>query len=444
MMMNPRVTLSRRSACFGLLAASLTLAACGSSKKPPLPGDRIAVLKSAGALEADPALSTVAVELPRPELYADWAQAGSFPDHARHHLALGENVALAWQTSIGSGSQRRRVLQAAPIVADGRVYTIDTEGMVTALAISNGQQIWRAPTIPDDEDDVTVSGALAFADGKLYIGTAAAEIVVMDAASGKELWRKPLPAPVRVAPTIVGGRVFVIGLDNQMVALSTDDGKRLWSHSGISETAGLLGGGAAAVSGDYVVVPYSSGELFALRLENGRLLWADNLSGLRQSNAVAGLANIRGNPVIDRGIVFAASHAGRLGAIELRSGDRIWDRELSVAEDVWVAGEYLFVVTTTGEVVCLTRTDGRMRWVRALPRFADEKNQEDPIRWAGPVLAGDRLLLVNSLGKIAAVSPYTGEFLGDTSLPGAAAMAPIVAGNSLYVLTEDGRLAAYR
>jgi outer membrane protein assembly factor BamB len=142
--------------------------------------------------------------------------------------------------------------------------------------------------------------------------------------------------------------------------------------------------------------------------------------------------------------VFAASHAGRLGAIELRSGDRIWDRELSVAEDVWVAGEYLFVVTTNGEVICLTRTDGRIRWVRALPRFADEKNQEDPIRWAGPVLAGDRLLLVNSLGKIAAVSPYTGEFLGDTSLPGAAAMAPIVAGNSLYVLTEDGRLAAYR
>lgn len=439
-----RLTLSRRAACFGLLASTLTLAACGGSKKPPLPGERISVLKSAGALEADPALDAVTVELPRPELYADWAQAGSFPDHARHHLALGDQVGLAWQTSIGSGSQRRRVLQTQPIVADGRVYTIDTEGMVSALAVSTGQQIWRAPTLPEDEDDVSVSGGLAFADGKLYIASAAAELVVLEAASGKELWRKPLPAPVRAPPTVANGRVFVIGVDNQTVVLAADDGKRLWTHTGISETAGLLGGGAAAVSGDYVVVPYSSGELFALRYENGRLLWADNLSGLRQSNAVAGLANIRGNPVIDRGIVFAASHAGRLGAIELRSGERIWDRELSIAEDVWVAGEYLFAVTLSGEVVCLTRADGRLRWVLALPRFADEKDQEDPIRWSGPVLAGDRLLLVNNLGKIAAVSPYTGALLGDTDLPGSAALAPIVAGNSLYVLTEDGRLAAYR
>jgi outer membrane protein assembly factor BamB len=439
-----RLPLTRSLVLCGLLVASLMVSACGASKKPPLLGDRISVLKSVGVLQADPALETVAVELPRPELYADWPQAGSFPDHARHHLALGDTVALAWQTSIGSGSHRRRALQTPPIVADGRVYAIDTEGMVTALAMSNGQQIWRAPTIPDDEDDTTVSGAMAFAEGRLYVASAAAELVVLDAASGKELWRKPLPSPVRVAPTVAGERVFVVGIDNQMVAMSAKDGQRLWSHSGITETAGLLGGGAVAVSGDYVVVPYSSGELFALRLENGRLLWADNLSGVRQSNAVAGLASIRGNPVIDRGVVYAASHAGRLGAIELRSGERIWDKELSVAEDVWVAGDYLFFVTTTGEVVCLTRTDGRIRWVHALPRFANEKNQEDPIRWSGPVLAGDRLLLVNNLGKIAAVSPYTGAFLGDTSLPGSASLAPIVVGNSLYVLTEDGRLAAYR
>lgn len=437
--------LRRSTALIGLVAASLALAACGgSAKKPPLPGERIAVLKSTTALEADAALAEAAVELPRPETYADWPQAGAFPDHARHHLALGDQVTQAWTASIGTGSARRRALQSLPVVADGKVITVDSEGYVSANAIGDGRLLWRAPTMPDDEDDPTVSGAAAFAGGKLYVATAAAELVALDAADGKELWRKPLPAPVRAAPTISGDRIFVITLDNQTIALSLDDGKRLWGHSGISEVAGLLGGGAPAVAGDYVVVPYSSGELFALRYENGRLLWADNLSGLRQSNAVAGLANIRGNPVIDRGVVFAASHAGRLGAIELRTGERIWDRELSVQEDPWVAGEYLFVVTTSGEVVALTRTDGRIRWVRPLQRFADEKNQKEPIRWSGPVLAGDRLLLTSSEGKIAAVSPYTGELLGEMGIPGAAVLPPIVVGKTLYVLTEDGRLAAYR
>ncbi len=440
-----RPFLHRAPALIGLLAASFVLSGCGgSAKKPPLPGERIAVLKSSTILEADPVLAETAVELPRPELYAEWPQAGAFPDHARHHLALGDRVALAWQTSVGTGSDRRRALQTPPIVAAGRVYTIDTEGLVTAFDAGSGQQVWRVPTIPDDEDDPTVSGGIGFADGRIFVASAAAELIALDAASGKEIWRKPLPAPGRAAPTIAGGRVFVVTLDNQTVAFAADDGRRLWSHSGINEVAGLLGGASPAVSGDYVVVPYSSGELFALRYENGRLLWADNLSGLRQSNAVAGLANIRGNPVVDRGIVLAASHAGRLGAIELRTGERIWDRELSVEHDPWIAGDYVFVVTTAAEVVALTRTDGRIRWVRPLPRFADEADQEDPIRWAGPVLAGDRLLLTNNQGKLAALSPYTGEMLGAVDIPGAATLPPIVVGNSLYVLTEDGRLAAYR
>src|SRR5213079_2727124 len=117
--------------------------------------------------------------------------------------------------------------------------------------------------------------------------------------------------------------------DNQLQALSVDGGRKLWSHNGIPETAGLLGGAAPAVEGEIVVVAYSSGELFALRVENGRAVSSDNLAASRNVNAVAGLADIRGRPVIDRGRIFAVSHSGRMVAINLRTGDRVWEQEIA-------------------------------------------------------------------------------------------------------------------
>ncbi len=85
-----------------------------------------------------------------------------------------------------------------------------------------------------------------------------------------------------------------------------------------------------------------------------------------------------------------------------------------------------------------------MRWVRPLPRFEDEEDQEDPIQWFGPVLAGDRLILLGSHHVALSVSPYTGEELGYLDLPAAPAVAPVVAQDTLYVLTENADLLAFR
>src|SRR3546814_13420392 len=82
-------------------------------------------------------------------------------------------------------------------------------------------------------------------------------------------------------------------------------GEKLWLHTGFSEPAGLLGGASPAVDGETVVVPYSSGEIFALRVENGRVVWSDNLTAVRRADALSSLADIRAAPVVDRGLVLA-------------------------------------------------------------------------------------------------------------------------------------------
>ena len=268
--------------------------------------------------------------------------------------------------------------------------------------------------------------------------------MALDPKNGKVIWKAGVGAPVRSGPTVTDGRVYVVTVENELVALAADDGRRLWSHNGIPETAGLVGGASPAVEGEVVVVGYSSGEIFALTVENGRPLWSDSLASTRAVDAVSALADIRGRPVIDRGRVFAVSHSGRMAAIDLRTGDRVWEQDIGSAHGVWVAGDYLYVLSNDNELVCLTRDNGKVRWLRQLPSYEDEKKKEDPIAWTGPILGGDRLVVLSSNGWALSVSPYTGEPLGREEMPGNVFVDPVIANNTLYILTDNGELSAFR
>jgi outer membrane protein assembly factor BamB len=279
---------------------------------------------------------------------------------------------------------------------------------------------------------------------RLYVATGYAQVLALDVATGQEIWRQTTLAPVRGPPTVSDGRVFVVTVDNELNALAASDGRKLWTHTGTAETAGLAGGASPAVEGDVVVVPYSSGEVYALRVENGRQLWSESLTTARPNDALAGLADIRGRPVIDRGRVLAVSHSGRMAAIDLRSGTRIWEQDLGGTEMPWVAGDFIFLITNEQNLICLTRRDGRIRWVRDLPRYENMEKKKDPMTWSGPVLGGDRLIVVASNGEAMSYSPYTGAPLGRLDLDESTFLTPIIADQTLYLLTDDADLIAMR
>jgi outer membrane protein assembly factor BamB len=229
-----------------------------------------------------------------------------------------------------------------------------------------------------------------------------------------------------------------------LVVLAAEDGRRLWTHNGIPEAAGLLGGASPAVQGETVVVAYNSGELYALRVDNGRVLWSDSLAGVSNASQMQGLSDIRGRPVIDRDRVFAVSHSGRMVAIDLRRGDRVWEQEIGSSQSPWVAGDYVYVLANDNELACLTRNEGKVRWLYRLLQYEDEEKREDPIYWAGPVLGGDRLIVLSSTGDAISVSPYTGRPLGRMEMSAGGYHGPIIAGNAFYLLTDDANLSAYR
>jgi outer membrane protein assembly factor BamB len=437
-----------------LLCALIVLGGCdsltgpggifGDDIKPPLPGKRISVLKHHRSLNPDPEFAEMDILLPAPSPNRDWPQAGGYANHAMHHIQINDNISRAWSADAGTGANQEVWLVGSPIVAGGRAYAMDSASNVSAFDVKTGKRLWRVSLTPDDEDDDHIGGGLAYEAGKVYVTTGFAQVISLNAKNGKILWRKLLNGPLRSAPTARGGRVFTITVDSRLYALNGTTGEELWTYSGIAEVASLLGGASPAVDSGVVVAPFASGELVALKAENGRVLWADSLSTTRRTDVVSTLAHIRGRPIIDRGRVFAISHGGMMVSIDLRSGRRIWDKEIGGKSNPWVAGDYIFLLTNDAEVAAISRDSGSVHWVRALPQFKDPETKDFPIIWSGPLLASDRLLLASSTGEVYAVSPYDGRVMGKVDMPSGISVPPIIAGRSVYFLADNATLVAYR
>lgn len=426
----------------------LAVAGCegwfGGSEQKPLEGERIDVLRGGGALKVDERIKDLRVALPRPDLNEDWPQAGGYPNHAMHHLAASGPLNQRWQSNVGEGSNDEAQLLAQPVISGGMIYTMDIEAEVSAFDEKSGARRWRVELSKDDDNEGILGGGIAVNGGRLFATTGFADVVALDAKSGKEIWRKTMTGPLRAAPTVWAGRVFVVTVANETVALSADNGRELWTHAGLREVAGLVGASPPAVDGGVVVVPYSSGEIVALRVENGRQVWTESLTAIRRSDAVTAIAHIRGQPVIDRGIVYIVGHSNRTVAVDLRTGTRLWEVPIGGTHGAWVAGDFIYIVTRDSEVICLTRRGGRVRWVTRLPKYEDEEDREDIILWAGPVLAGDRLLVGNSMEEMWSLSPYSGKILGRLEISGPVLIPPIVAKETVYVLTDEADLIAFR
>jgi len=436
------------AALAALLAPLLTLGACGvfkgGPKRTPTVGERMPILVSESGAEADKTLAETVVTLPAPVANADWAQPGGSADKAPGPVALGASPARAWTAAIRGGSPRER-LGSAPVVTGNRLYVVDVEGSVRAFAADTGAPVWTAALTQDKENRGSrFGGGVSFDDNNVYATDGLGDVVAFAAADGKELWRAKPGGPLRGAPTVANGVVYVLSQDNQLFALGQDDGKIQWTATGTLESQGVFGVAAPAASQGSVVAGFSSGELNAYRYENGRVLWQDALSRTSISTSVSSLADIDASPVIEGGFVYAVGQGGRMVALELATGRRLWEQNLAGISTPAVAGDWLFVVTDDARLVCLRRSDGRVRYVAQLRRFRNQKGRSGAITWFGPVLAGGRLVMTNSRGQIVYADPKDGAIQATVETKGSFALPPVVAGSTLFTLDQAGKLSAWR
>jgi len=417
----------------------------GSSKpKTAVLGERIPILTAETGIEVEPTLADVAVILPAPVPNDSWTQPGGNAAKSMGHLALGASLTPAWSAEVAGSSKETR-LGAAPVVADGKLFVMDTAALVTAFDAATGARLWSVTFGDGGKNASSLFGGGVSVDGAfLYVTNGLGDVGALNIADGKEVWKKRPGGPLRGAPTVALGNVYAMSQDNQMFALSARDGTVQWTEAAAVQLAGVFGVAAPSVAQGTVVAGFSSGDLNAYRYENGRTLWQDALSRTSITTSVATLSDIDAEPVIDQGRVFAVGEGGRMVSLELVTGQRLWELNFAGISTPWVAGEWIFVVTDEAKLLCIARATGKIRWVTQLQRYHKEKSKNGPIAWTGPLLAGDRLILTSSEGQLVHVTPGDGKIASTTKLGAPVYLSPVVANSMLYVLDNAGKLTAYR
>lgn len=432
-----------------LAALAVSLPGCGGSgalsslentlKNPfakdeeKLPGERVAVITDPNVALADPAELGRPIVIPSAQANASWSQPGGSPSNNLGHLALSEQVRKVWSADAGTGSSSSGRLSAVPLVADGKVYTLDAGGTVSAFSSASGAKLWSASVTPDNEKSREgFGGGLAMDGGRLYAATGYGTVVGIDPSNGSVLWTKRIGKPIRSSPTASGGKIYFVSADNVLYALNDSDGQQLWTARGLPQAATLLSNVSPAVSGSIVIAPFPAGDVAAYEIGSGKAAWSDSLTRSSETTA-AGILGDPARPVIDHGVVFAVSHGGKMIAVSESTGERLWTRNLGSTQMPWIAGDTVYIVDLGGKLIALARADGKVRWTSELPASS---------RWNGPVLAGGKLWLVSGDGLLVGADARTGQISAQVDLDTRVFVSPVVAGGRMYILADNAQLIA--
>lgn len=418
-------------------------------------GERIAVVAADQTLEVSEALKGADFFLPEAAQVSAWPLPGGTPEQSVPHAVGGGNLDIAWKKGFGKGSGRGAHVTAPPVVANGKVYVMDGEARITAFDARSGSEVWSTNIRPDNRRDKDAfGGGLAVADGKLYASSGYRVVAQLDANTGSVGWRTMTEQPIHGAPTVSGGRLFVVAVDNTLLTFETATGQAGWTYQALSEPARILAASSPAVSGDTVVAAFGSGELVALRAANGNDLWNEGLSRANRNNALSEIRDIPGRPVIYQGDVFAVSHSGVFAATDLRTGQARWSLPVVGISSPLPSGDVVYVVSKAGEVICAARETGQIYWITDLGKGRESRSggifglgkKHFTIRpvWSSPLLASGKLLVAGATGELVALNPKTGAVEKTVKLGGATLIGPIAVDGTVYVVTDEAQLIALR
>jgi outer membrane protein assembly factor BamB len=413
-------------------------------------GQRIPVLTQTVTLTPAPALKGVDFQLAPPQPVSEWPTPGGNPAQSIEHVEAAPAFQIAWRRRIGAGDAKGQgffyagmaYIMSSPVAAEGRIFALDGRSTLSAYDAASGREVWRVDMANHrGQGKEGFGGGVAYGDGLVFASSGFRFIAAFDAKTGKQVWRTPTAAPVHGAPTFAGGKLFVIDVSDQLQAYDAKTGQSLWTYQALEEPARMMIASSPAVSEDEVVAPFASGELVGLNVANGNDLWTDVLTLTNRNNALSEIRDIAGRPIISRGVVYAGSHSGLTGAVDIRTGQQLWNLPTAIVTTPWASGDVVYLVDQQGRVICAARDSGQIYWIRSLNEGLRKKFKAV---YSSPILASNRLIVLSDKGVALALDPKTGATLKTLRLGAPAFVSPIAAGGMIYVVTDTGELIAIR
>lgn len=436
----------------GLFSGLLVLSAC-AEKETYLPGVREEVRSVLQDAELAAPLgdgvvenTTRAISLGGTSNNASWTHTIGTEKYRVSHPALRSAPQLAWSASIGSGDSRKFRITADPVVSGGRIFTLDAGAQVVATSTS-GATLWTRDLTPvSDKQGQGTGGGLAVEGDTVYVSIGYGVLAALDTNTGGIRWTQDLDATGSGTPTVWGDLVYLTAGDDTGWAVRKSDGKVEWQIGASTTVNNVLGAPAPAVTNQFAIFAFGSGEVQTTFRQGGLGRWNTSVVGKRPGRALSSVSDVTSAPVVSGDRVYVGNQSGRLAALNLASGARLWTARDGAVGAVWPAGDSVFAITDLNELVRLDASDGKRIWGTPLPKFVKTKPRKQSEFFAhnGPIIAGGRVIVASNDGKLRSFDPTNGALVGTTEIPNGATTAPVVAGGTLYVVSRKGQLHAFR
>lgn len=430
-----------------LTVCTIALAGC-EQPQPIIPGQREAVetLIKDVPVSQKVVNKTVAFSAPKMVNNANWTQGHGTARTRITHAALDGSLQRVWSAPIGTGDSQRTRITADPVVADGRIFTIDAEARLNAHSVS-GAPIWSIDLTPQGEGKGEAIGAgLAYGNDTLFVTTAFGILYAINPADGSIGWSQSLLGAGNTRPTYYDGLVYVISSDRTAWAIEADKGRVRWQIDGVDDVNNRIGSTAPAVSDKFALFGFGSGEVQAVFRKGGLVYWNSSIKGARLGRSEGAIIDLGASPVISGSRVYAAGTSGRMVAMSLDDGERIWTNNQGVRGQLWPAGNAIFALNDLNQLIRVDASNGETLWAIDLPNFRkiSPRRSAEIVAHYGPILAGGRVLVASNDGVLRQFDPTNGALIAESEIPGGASTHPVVAGGVLYLVSGDGQLHAFR
>ncbi|WP_318374392.1 outer membrane protein assembly factor BamB [Enterobacter sp.] len=343
----------------------------------------------------------------------------------------------AWSTSVGDGIGDF-YSNLHPAYADNVVYAADRHGTVKAVNAADGKEIWSVSLAQKSgffsTSPALLSGGVTVAGGHVYIGSEKAQVYALNAADGSTAWQTKVAGEALSRPVVSDGVVLIHTSNGQLQALNEADGAVKWTVNLDMPALSLRGESAPATAFGAAIVGGDNGRVSAVILDKGQIIWQQRISQATGATEIDRLSDVDTTPIVINGVVYALAYNGNLTALDLRSGQIMWKRELGSVNDFIIDGDRIYLVDQNDRVLALTTEGGVTLWTQS---DLLHRNLTTPALYNGSLVVGD------SEGYLHWINTADGRFVAQQKVDSSGFLTePVVAEGKLLIQAKDGTLYA--
>ena len=386
------------------------------------------------------------IELPPMKANKQWTVISSEISKNHPNLMLSENPTEIWATSIGKGDSKKKRLVTDPIFYKQMIFTLDANSTASAFD-KKGKLLWRKDLTPPGEKTGEIfGGGFTTGQDQLFVTLGYGFLLSLDPLTGEKNWSQRLSSTGNNTPIFNDGSVYLVSGDSKAWAIDAENGRIIWKVDGIGNETNLISSNSPAVSGKYALFGFGNSEIYATFKKGGYVLWSSALSGRSDSRVISAIDDIVASPVIVGRNAYIGDGSGKVVSLKIENGERNWTAPFGSSGNFWIAGKSLFFISDKNDLVRLEMKTGKTVWLTELPSFSKNRilGSKKTNQHHGPIIAGNQLIIASSDGYMRFYDPKTGEQRNKLKIKVGATANPIVANETLYLITQDGKLRAFR